>query len=148
MTLRAPLILIAAMAPTMGQAWSFSPDPICTLTHQADAAEIAITYDDSLPEYALFITLRQGEWPASASFEMTFQGGIPVTIGTTRHVISADGATLSVRDRGFGNVLDGIEFNAGLAALAGGARVTADTRDAAEAVQAFRACPADIPALS
>lgn len=140
--------LILSCLPLPAVAWEFSPDPICTLTHQTETAEIAITYDVTLPEYALFITLRSAEWDDAPSFEMTFQGGIPVTIGTTRHALSGDGATLSVRDRGFGNVLDGIEFNTALAAGTGAQFITADTSNAAAAVQAFRNCPADAPALS
>lgn len=140
--------LILTVLPLPAFAWDFSPDPVCTLTHQTDTAEIAITYDVSLPEYALFITLREGEWDNAPSFQMTFQGGVPVTIGTTRHMLSGDSATLSVRDRGFGNVLDGIELNTSLAAGTGARFVTADTSDAAAAVQAFRNCPSDDPAVS
>lgn len=140
--------LLLSLLPVPGFAWHFSADPICTLTHQAEAAEIAITFDPTVPEYALFVTLRSGTWDLSPTFEMTFQGGQPINIGTTRHRLSADRATLSVKDRGFGNVLDGIEFNTALAAGTGAQFVTADTSAAAAAVQAFRACPVDPPAVS
>jgi len=140
--------LLLATLPLPAFAWEFSADPICTLTHQTEQAEIAITFDANLPEYALFITLRDGTWDTAPSFEMAFSGGVPISIGTTRHGRSADGATLTVRDRGFGNVLDGIEFNRALRAVSGTRSVVAQTETAAPAVQAFRACPSDVPALS
>jgi len=142
------ILVFTLLLPSHALAWGFSPDPICTLTHQADAAEIAITYDASLPEYALFITLREGTWPDHPTFEMTFSDGQDLSIGTTRHSLSADGATLTVRDRGFGNVLDGIEFNQSLSASSGQMAINASTDTAKAAVQAFRACPSDIPATS
>ena len=64
------LILALALLPLPAAAWEFSPDPMCTLTHQAEDAEIAITYDSAVPQYTLFITLRSGEWPDAAGFQM------------------------------------------------------------------------------
>ncbi len=141
-------ILPLCLFPLPATAWDFTPDPICTLTHQTQAAEIAITYTPDLPEYALFITLRSGIWPNDPTFQMAFAGGQPGHIGTTRHSLSADGATLTVRDTGFSNVLDGIEFNTDLLATSGGHAITASTAGARDAVQAFRACPQTDPALS
>jgi hypothetical protein len=142
------LILALALLPLPAAAWEFSPDPMCTLTHQAEDAEIAITYDSAVPQYTLFITLRSGEWPDAAGFQMIFGGGRDVTIGTTLHSLSADSATLTVRDSGFGNVLDGLEFNDTVVSTSGATTVIADLSDAAPAVQAFRACPSDLPATS
>lgn len=142
------LAMILALFPLPVLAWDFSPDPICTLTHQAKDAEIVITYDASLPEYTLMVTLRRGTWPDAAVFYMDYPNGAGPNISTTRHSLSADGATLFVRDRGFGNVLDGLEQNGSLAASSGTTRVTADIADAAPAVRAFRACPSDAPATS
>jgi len=143
------LALILAALPFPVLAWDFSPDPICTLTHQATDAEIAVTYDPALPEYALYITLREGVWPQTATFGMRFSGGPPINISTTGHILSADGATLTVRDRGFGNVLDGIEFNTSVDIIIGNqTQLTADLRAADPAVQAFRACPSNVPATS
>lgn len=141
-------ILLAAL-PFPALAWDFTPDPICTLTHQATEAEIAVTYDPALPEYTLHITLRDGVWPQTATFGLRFNGGPPITISTTRHRLSADGATLTVRDRGFGNVLDGIEFNQTVDVLIGDqTQLSANLTTADPAVQAFRACPQDLPATS
>jgi len=41
--MRIALLLAALPLPTY--AWDFSADPICTLTHQTEQAEIAITFD-------------------------------------------------------------------------------------------------------
>jgi hypothetical protein len=77
---------------------------------------------------------------------MEFFGPRPLAIGTDRH--SADGATLTVRDSGFGNVLDGLEFNTNAVATSGARRVQIALDAAAPAVQAFRACPSNAPATS
>lgn len=143
------IALILALMPLPCLAWEFSPDPICTLIHQSDMAEIAVTYDARLPEYALFITLRDGVWADASTFQLIFGGGIGGAIGTTQQTISTDGATLTVRDSGFDNVLDGLEFNRRMGVLTDAQmlfEVLLD--DAAPAVQAFRACPDDTPALS
>jgi hypothetical protein len=142
------MIIAFALLPLPAAAWEFSPDPMCTLTHQTGEAEIAITFDDSLPEYALFITLRTGEWPNADGFQMVFTGTRGLTIGTTSQTLSQDRATLTVRDSGFGNVLDGLEFNSFMAAAAGEVIITAPLTDAAPPVQQFRACPSDTPATS
>ena len=44
-------------------------------------------------------------------FAIAFVGDSPFEITTNRHALSDDGQTLTVRDRGFGNVLNGMEFN-------------------------------------
>jgi hypothetical protein len=61
-------------------------------------------------------------------------------ISTGRHVLSEDGRTLSVRDRGFGNVLNGLEFNVVALAATGDRVVSIDLDGAAPEVAAFRAC--------
>ncbi|MCF2870876.1 excinuclease ABC subunit B [Octadecabacter sp. G9-8] len=142
------LILALLTLPLPAAAWEFSADPICTLTHQTTDAEIAITYDAALPEYALFITLRTGTWGEPPAFQIGFLGGRNGQIGTTQHRLSGDGATLSVRDSGFGNVLDGLEFNADGFATTGATTVDFTLTDAAPAVRAFRDCPSGVPATS
>ncbi len=137
------IISILALVPLPAAAWEFSSDPICTLTHQTDMAEIAITYDARLPEYALFITLRSGQWPGVETFAMTFVGPRAGQIGTSNQTLSADQATLTVRDRGFGNVLDGLEFNANAIATSGDLSISMSLHDAPPAVRAFRDCPRD-----
>lgn len=142
------LLFALLLLPAPAAAWEFTPAPICTLSHQTAEADITITKDVSLPEYALFITLRNGDWADAPSFRMVFGGGREIDIGTTAHELSGDGKTLSVRDRGFGNVLDGLEFNQTVLSMSGNTGITADLADAPPAVRAFRACPSDDPATS
>lgn len=142
------LIALLCLFPLPALGWSFSPDPICTLSHQTDAADITITYDANLPEYALIIELRSVLWPVTPSFDMVFLGSNRLHIGTTQHQLSDDRTTLTVRDSGFGNVLDGLEFGAVGVARADRFMVQLDLDDAPAAVQAFRACPTDPSATS
>lgn len=120
--------------------WEFSPLPVCTLTHEGAGAVLRITRDPGLAEpYELSIARAAG-WSESPGLAIRFDGPRALTIGTDRHRLSEDGTTLSVTDRGFGNVLDGLEFNATATALAGGDAVVFNLEDAAEPVRAFRDC--------
>ena len=142
------LLALLAVLPCPALAWDFSPVPICTLSHQTPDAEITITFDPAVPEYALFLTRHTGPWPDSDTFTIQFLGGQELAIGTTRQTISPDGRTLSVRDRGFGNVLDGIGQNTSLEAILGDTTVRIGTEDAGPALAAFRDCPSADPATS
>lgn len=104
---------------------------------------MTVTYDASLPEYAITIALADGQWPDSPVFAMGFLGNNPISIQTDRHQRSADGRSLTVRDRGFGNVLNGLEFNTAAAAFAGEFSVGFDLGGIGPAITAFRNCPAD-----
>ena len=86
------------------------------------------------------LALPGTRWDQSATFGMSFQGGAALTIGTDRHRI--DGATLSVTDRGFGNVLKVLEFNADAIAFTEGRAISFSLADAPYAIQKFRACAA------
>ena len=145
------IALLLALTPFPAHPWEFSAEPICTLSHQTDAAHIAITYDASLPEYALTITLERSQWPREDTFHLVFLGPPQRQIITTsRHSLSDEDRTLTVRDRGFGNVLDGMEFRPTGVARTGSMLVNLELTDAdaAPAVRAFRACPPDAPATS
>ena len=129
--------LLLALLATPAPAWEFSPAPICTLT---DGAGTTVTFDAALPEYAIAITLATGTWPEAPVFSMRF---LPsgLTISTDRHVLSGDRRTLTVTDRGFGNVLDGLEFNALAVAILGDTEIPIALDGAAPEVARFRACP-------
>jgi len=131
------LLLLATPAP----AWEFLPTPICTLTHSAGGVDIFVTYDASLPEYTITVT-RAEPWPVGAVFVLGFEGNRPSRLTTEQHELSSSGTSLTVRDSGFGNVLDGLEFNAVGIAMVETASVSFDLSNAAPAVQAFRDCPA------
>lgn len=133
--MRLTLALLPLAAPAA--AWEFSPLPVCTLS----APQVTVTYDAALPEYAITLTLPAGDWPTGTNFAIRFDGDRPLTIGTDRHVI--DGNRLTVRDRGFGNVLDGLQFNTTALAIAGDQVLVIPLGDAAPAVAQFRDCPGD-----
>lgn len=138
--MRFPAMIFAAL-PLPALAWEFSPEPICTLSHATETGQVTVTFDPALPEYAIVITLAQGAWDPAPVFSITFEGARPLTISTNRHDLSNDGKTLTVRDRGFGNVLNGLQFNSRATAQSGTTSVAIPLAGAAPEVQAFRDCP-------
>jgi hypothetical protein len=133
------LIACLALAASPAWAWEFTADPLCTLTWDAAESGIVVTYDPRGPEYA--ITLRRATpWPDAPVFAIRFEGVRGMTISTSRHRLSEGGRALTVTDRGFGNVLDGLQFNESAVALAGSATLTAPLDGAEPAVAAFRDC--------
>ena len=54
--------------------------------------------------------------------------------------MSEDGRALTVVDTGFGNVLDGLQYNHTAYAIAGDLEIPFPLEGAAEPVAAFRAC--------
>jgi hypothetical protein len=125
--------------------WTFSSNPLCTLTHDAGRVRVVVTHDPAIQEYAIALTLAEATWPQAPAFGIQFGGGRELSIGTDRHVLSDGDRTLSVRDSGFGNVLDGMEFNTTARAIAGAAvagsvAIDIPLQGAAEPVRAFRAC--------
>ncbi len=138
------LLLLGLTAPLPATAWDFTPDPICTLHDTAPEAKTVITYDPGLGLYTLTVTRTEGVWTPSGTFAMAFSGGTALTIGTDRHVI--DGPRLTVRDRGFENVLNGLEFNQQAKAFTPNQAVTLPLAGAAAPVRAFRACSEAPPA--
>lgn len=124
--------------PALG--WSFTPDPICTLSHQGESLAVTVTHDPVPGEYAIVLTLAAGTWPESPAFHIAFRGGRELTIGTGVHALADGGRRLTVRDTGFGNVLDGLEFNAAALAWAGERQAAFSLAGAAGPVRAFRAC--------
>lgn len=139
MRLALPFLFLASPAT----AWEFSPVPICTLCQTTQAVEVTVTYDASLPEYAIRITLTDGTWPESPIFALAFEGGIPLTIQTDRHVLSDGDKSVTVRDRGFGNVLNGMEFNGIAIALLGDKALPIPLTGIKGPMQSFRNCPQD-----
>jgi hypothetical protein len=120
--------------------WEFTPQPVCTLSHASKSGGVVVTYDPSLPQpYAIAVT-GVAPWPDAPVFSMRFDGPSGLTIATNRQKLSDGGRTLTVIDTGFGNVLDGLEFNNTATALAGDVAVPFSLAGAAPEVQAFRAC--------
>ena len=98
-----------------------------------------LTYDPDGPLYAITVTLPE-PWPEAPSFAMRFDGPQGRTIATDRHQLSNNGRSLTVTDRGFGNVLDGLQFNVSTTAVSGDTGVTIPLDGAAEEVEKFRTC--------
>lgn len=135
----AALILCLAAAPA--SAWEFTAVPVCTLSHDTGEAQVTVTYDPREAQpYAIRVTLGDGAWGDGPLFGIRFDGARPLVITTDRQVVSDGGATLTVTDRGFGNVLDGIEFNATATAATADRSVAIPLDGAAEPMQEFRAC--------
>lgn len=140
--------LILALLPLPAAAWEFSPDPICTLSHENELAAFRITHDAQEGIYRLDIRRKNGAWAGSPTFGIDFAGDMPMRIGTARHRLSGDRQTLSVTDRGFSNVLNGLEFNRGARAFTRTQSVSLRTDGITAPMKAFRACPAEPAATS
>lgn len=129
------------LTASAGQAWQADQiGGLCTLSHAEEGNEIRLTYDPTGPLYTIEWTLA-GAWP-NGTFAIAFDGARPNVISTDRAVISDDGASISVADRGFGNVLDGLRFNQTATAIAGDVSATVSLEGAGRQVDAFEACEA------
>ena len=131
-------LLISTAAPAFAWEARLSRG-VCELTNDDKAAQVRLTFDPAIPEYSISITADR-VWSPSPTFAITFEGPRGLTISTDRQVLSADRATVTVKDSGFGNVLDGLEFNTTAVAILGDETVSFGLKDAGPAVRAFRAC--------
>lgn len=129
-------LCLALLVGFPAAAWTFSPLPVCTIA--ASDGSVEITFDPAARIYAIHLLRAEG-WPPGPVFTLRFEGAAPLTIATDRHRI--DGAHLTVADRGFGNVLAGMEGNLRATALIGGLAVPIDLTGAADPVRQFRDCP-------
>lgn len=140
-------VLIASLlVSTPATSWEATLGDICTLSHDTETADIFLTYDPGKPLYTLTVTLKSRTWSVSPWFGMRFDGGAPIEIATARHVFSDDRFDLTASDSGFGNVLDGLEYNDTAVAFTQNQVVQFPLDGAAPAVRAFRECAG--PALS
>ncbi len=137
MRLIAIAILMLTTTPVL--AWEARSGIVCELAYDDDSASVLVTYDPATLDYAIAITPDR-PWMNSPVFAMQFDGPLGNVITTDRHVISGGGATLTVTDRGFGNVLNGLEYNHTATALLGDRSISVPLAGAAPAVQEFRAC--------
>ena len=137
--LRTLAILLLTATPAV--AWEATSGRVCELTHEDEVARVRVTYDPAIPEYAIAISPAR-PWLTAPVFAIRFDGPRSLTISTDRHVVDGAGTTLTVTDRGFGNVLNGLEFNNTATALLGDQAVAIGLDGAGPAVRAFRACTA------
>lgn len=132
-----PLLLAALAGPA--QAWTFSPVPVCTIAHETAEGSATVTFDPATALYAISLQ-RDAPWPAAPLFSIRFEGPRGLAISTDRHVLADGGHRLTVTDTGFGNVLDGLQYNRLALPRTGNAGLPLPLEGAAEAVAAFRAC--------
>ncbi len=132
------LVFVVCCAQS-AQAWEFTPGRPCLLTHSTSTAEIELTYDPVTPLYTVTVT-REAPWPDAPFFVMRFEGPNGLTISTDRQEFGGQRRALTVTDRGFGNVLDGLQYNDRAVAILGDVEVSFPLAEAADAVAAFRDC--------
>jgi hypothetical protein len=133
-----PILLMLAPLPAL--AWEAGRmGAVCTLTNES--GDVVLTHDPLGPVYSITVT-RPDPWPEAAIFGIAFLGGQTVTITTDRHIRSADGLSITVTDRGFGNVLAGLAQNTTATIFAGEASLTVPLAGAAPEVVIFEACEA------
>lgn len=137
--MKAAAACLALLLPGSALAWEFTPGLPCLLTYENDAVSVELTHDPIEPRYSISIT-PTFSWPAAETFSLQFVGPFGLTISTDRQKISQEGRRLTVTDQGFGNVLNGMQFNSRMVALLGAARVEVPLTGAEAPVTAFRAC--------
>lgn len=135
--------LVLLMACNPAQAWEARLGAVCELIHEGDNGLVRLTYDPAVPHYTIAVTPTR-PWSGGPIFAMRFDGARSNIITTDRHTLTDDGATVGVADSGFGNVLNGLEFNDTATALLGDEAVGFSLSGAAPAVQAFRACASGV----
>ena len=134
------LAIILALIAQPVAASEFRATEICELRHEMAEAQVRLTYDPRIPEYSIELT-REAPWAASPWFAMRFEGPRGLTISTDRHgFLDGDRSTVADRDSGFGNVLDGLEFNARAVAFTQNDSLSIPLDGAAGPVGEFRAC--------
>ncbi len=133
------VLAILLLTTSSALAWEARSGEVCELTHDGTTVQVRVTYDPGVGEYAIAISPDQ-PWSAAPLFAIRFDGPRGLTISTDRHVISDGGTTFTVTDRGFGNVLNGLEFNNRATALLGDREVAFALAGAGPAVRVFRAC--------
>lgn len=134
------VILASLFLTTPALAWEATVAEICTLSHDTKAASIFLTYDPSKPLYTLTITWESGTWSAAPWFAMRFDGNNPIEIATSRHTLSENNTALTAADTGFGNVLNGLEYNETALAFTQDQIVQFPLDGAAPEVRRFREC--------
>ncbi|MDA5558235.1 hypothetical protein [Shimia sp. MMG029] len=140
--MRCLIISVLASLATPAFAWQATSGKTCTLTHETTDTHIYLTYDPTKPLYTLAITRKPDPWHPTPWFAMRFLGPNKITITTPEHALSDNGQTLNVADSGFGNVLDGLQFNDTALAFTEAQTVGVSLIGAAPEVQKFRDCTA------
>jgi len=138
MRLRA-LTFMTLLAAQPALAWDVRLGSICVLEDQQTDVAVTLTHDPEGPLYSITITTPT-PWPDGPVFAIAFLGDTPLRITTNQHVLSNDRRAITVVDRGFGNVLNGMEFNTTAVASLGGRDVSFDLQTVDDPMQPFRTC--------
>ena len=123
-------------------AWEFTPGLPCLLTHAQPDIAVELTHDPTQPLFSITLT-RTTPWPQAEVFALRFDGPAELTISTNRHVLSNQDLSLTVTDRGFGNVLLGLAANQTATALLGAVQAPFSLSGARDPVAAFADCSVD-----
>ncbi len=132
-------LFMALCFANAAEAWEFTAGLPCRLTHETEDVAVELTYDPTQPLYTIALTRRDG-WVNAPLFAMQFEGGNALAISTDRHVLDEGGTRLTVTDRGFGNVLNGLQFNQRARVVLGNTSIDIPLAGAAEPVDRFRRC--------
>ncbi|WP_299192941.1 hypothetical protein [uncultured Litoreibacter sp.] len=133
------LALLLGLLPIQAHAWTFTPGLICRLSHETPNAKIELTYDPAKPLYSVTVS-RASPLPNVDPFTMRFIGPAGRVISTNRHTFNDDSTAVTAQDSGFGNVLDGLQFNDTAQAILGTTTITFPLNGAAEPTAEFRKC--------
>lgn len=136
-------LALCLLAATPATAWEFSALPVCTVSQTEVPPQVVMTFDPGTALYAISVT-HPDVWAEGRTFSMQFVGPSALTISTDRQVLSDDSRTLTVTDTGFGNVLNGLQFNDFVVAALDGDSLVIPLLGAAPAVEAFRDCGATL----
>ncbi|WP_298850417.1 excinuclease ABC subunit B [uncultured Ruegeria sp.] len=134
------IVLVSLILGTPATAWEATVGQICTLSHATDEAEIFLTYDPAKPLYTLSVTRKTESWTKTPWFAMRFEGPNPIEIATPNHILSDGESSLTVTDTGFGNVLNGLEYNLTAYAFTQDRLTEFPLDGAAPQVRVFREC--------
>ena len=102
------IIGTALLCAQTALAWTFTPNPICTVNFENEEIDLELTYSHETEIYAIKLTKTDAPWADSDKFSMRFEGVRPNLISTQNHEFSADMRSITASDTGFGNVLDGL----------------------------------------
>ncbi|MEP5732182.1 MAG: hypothetical protein ABJL67_22735 [Sulfitobacter sp.] len=132
-------LVLACGAAWPASAWEFTPGTPCVLKHETEQIALELTYDPTAPLYSISVTQGVPFDPAPI-FSMRLRGRAPLTISTDQHKLSNSGKTLTVIDRGFGNVLNGLQFGQGVVIQLGQTQIDLPLVGASAPVASFRTC--------
>lgn len=141
--MRMALTLITFFCASAAQAWVYDGRADCSVRHQTDKLGILLSYAPQTGLYSIAITRWDKAWAGGNRFSMKFDGPKPIFITTDRHELAQNKTTVIASDTGFGNVLDGLEFNFVAAAQLGRERVTIPLKGAKSEIAKFRECAED-----